>query len=122
MHFLNKLFTFSLMPFLFMSSVYAKDFTLNSTDIAHGDFMKKDQEFQGFGCDGGNQSPQLSWSGAPEGTKAYAILAYDPDAPTGSGWWHWQVINIQKSINKPETGVGKVDTKITTFWQSTNGK
>lgn len=71
---------------------------LTSTDIANGQFMGKAQEFQGFGCSGGNQSPQLSWSGAPEGTQAYAILVHDADAPTGSGWWHWQLVNIPKDV------------------------
>lgn len=44
----------------------------------------------GFGCRGDNQSPQLSWKNPPAGTRSYAVTAYDPDAPTGSGWWHWQ--------------------------------
>lgn len=68
--------------------------------------MKKDQEFQGFGCTGGNLSPQLSWSGAPKGTKAFALLAYDPDAPTGSGWWHWQIVNIPQNVSNLATGAG----------------
>ena len=69
-------------------------FTLKSTDISHGEHMTKAQEFQGFGCTGENKSPQLEWSNPPKGTQAFAILAYDPDAPTGSGWWHWQAVNI----------------------------
>ncbi len=88
------------------TSVLAESFTLTSKDIAHGEFMSKNQEFQGFGCTGKNQSPQLSWSGAPEGTKAYALLVHDPDAPTGSGWWHWQVINIPANITTLKTGAG----------------
>lgn len=82
----------------------AGSFTLASTDIAHGKFMGKKQEFQGFGCAGGNQSPQLSWSGAPAGTVAYAILAHDADAPTGSGWWHWQLVNIPKEVTSLPAG------------------
>jgi Raf kinase inhibitor-like YbhB/YbcL family protein len=50
--------------------------------------------FKGFGCTGSNVSPALSWSGAPSGTKSFAVSMYDPDAPTGSGWWHWVVFNI----------------------------
>lgn len=86
---------------------YADSFTLSSSDIAEGQTMSKQQEFQGFGCTGENQSPQLSWSGAPEGTEAYAILVHDPDAPTGgSGWWHWQMINIPKEVTHLDADAG----------------
>jgi Raf kinase inhibitor-like YbhB/YbcL family protein len=86
-------------------------FTLSSTDIAQGKSMSKAQEFNGFGCAGDDLSPQLSWSGAPEGTVAYAILAYDPDAPTGSGWWHWQVVNIPAEVTSIASGAGKAESK-----------
>ena len=69
-------------------------FTLQSADITDGKPLTKQQEFSGFGCDGGNHSPALSWSGVPAGTKSLALTVYDPDAPTGSGWWHWVVFNI----------------------------
>ncbi|WP_375055157.1 YbhB/YbcL family Raf kinase inhibitor-like protein [Zobellella sp. DQSA1] len=84
----------------------AGEFTLTSTDIAPGELMASAQEFQGFGCAGGNLSPQLSWSGAPQGTRAFAILAYDPDAPTGSGWWHWQLVNIPVEVRSLPAGAG----------------
>ena len=84
----------------------AEPFKLSSNDIAHGKFMNKTQEFQGFGCDGGNTSPQLSWRGAPKGTEAFAVFAYDPDAPTGSGWWHWQVVNIPKEVTSLPSDAG----------------
>ena len=71
--------------------------------------MPKAQEFKGFGCDGGNLSPQLSWSGIPQGTKSFAITAYDPDAPTGSGWWHWQVVNIPADTFFLPAGAGSAD-------------
>ena len=69
-------------------------FTLTSPDIADGSTIAQSFEFDGFGCSGRNQSPVLRWSGAPEGTKSFALTMYDPDAPTGSGWWHWVVFNI----------------------------
>ncbi len=94
---------------LVSASTMAEPFTLTSTDISNGKVMALDQEFQGFGCNGGNRSPQLSWRGAPEGTEAFAITAYDPDAPTGSGWWHWQLVNIPKHIDTVSTGIGRSD-------------
>jgi Raf kinase inhibitor-like YbhB/YbcL family protein len=53
--------------------------------------------FNSFGCSGENVSPQISWSNVPAGTKSFAVTVYDPDAPTGSGWWHWLVVNIPTS-------------------------
>ena len=68
-------------------------FTVNSTGFAD-DGTLPDAQVQAKG----NRSPQLSWSGAPEGTKSYAITCYDPDAPTGSGFWHWTVANIPADV------------------------
>ncbi|MCF1707212.1 YbhB/YbcL family Raf kinase inhibitor-like protein [Tabrizicola sp. J26] len=68
--------------------------TLTSTDLTEGGTMPAAQVFNGFGCSGLNLSPSLEWSGAPDGTKSFILTAYDPDAPTGSGWWHWTVVNI----------------------------
>ncbi|MDH7800755.1 Raf kinase inhibitor-like YbhB/YbcL family protein [Rhizobium sp. AN70] len=76
----------------------AQDFRLSSSSIAEGAQLSTAFVFTGFGCNGSNQSPQLSWSGAPENTKSFAVTAYDPDAPTGSGWWHWNVVNIPSSV------------------------
>jgi len=87
-------------------SAAAADFKLTSTDIANGKKMGAQQVFEGFGCSGGNVSPQLSWQGAPAGTKSFAITAYDPDAPTGSGWWHWTVVNLPVSTMSLPTGAG----------------
>lgn len=95
---------------LFAQTSFALELT--STDIAHGEFMPRAQEFTGFGCDGGNLSPALSWSGAPKGTEAFALLVHDPDAPTGSGWWHWQVINIPKNVTTLKAGAGTKDSEV----------
>ncbi len=82
---------------VFTPYAYAQNLSLKSDDIEEGQTLSNNHVFQGFGCEGGDKSPQLSWSGAPTGTKSFAITAYDPDAPTGSGWWHWNVINIPAS-------------------------
>lgn len=88
------------------SSSFANSLTLSSHDIAHGELMSKEQEFNGFGCNGSDLSPHLKWSNAPKETKSFAITAYDPDAPTGSGWWHWQMVNISKNTMEIATGEG----------------
>lgn len=84
------------------SMIMAGNFTLTSATI--GGQLTKSEEFNGFGCSGSNLSPELVWSDAPKGTKSFALTVYDPDAPTGSGWWHWQVVNIPKNINKIDAG------------------
>ena len=74
-------------------------FTLTSNDFKDGDVLP-DAHVQAKG----NRSPHLAWSGAPEGTKSFAITAYDPDAPTGSGFWHWTVANIPADLSEIPTG------------------
>jgi Raf kinase inhibitor-like YbhB/YbcL family protein len=86
--------------------VRAADFTLTSTDIANGSHLPEAQVFSGFGCSGGNRSPALAWSGAPADTKSFAVTVYDPDAPTGSGWWHWVVYNIPAGTTALQGGAG----------------
>jgi len=68
--------------------------TLTSPDIEPGAKISDEQVASIMGCPGKNISPALSWSGAPEGTKSFALSVYDPDAPTGSGFWHWVVFDI----------------------------
>jgi phosphatidylethanolamine-binding protein (PEBP) family uncharacterized protein len=71
----------------------ANAMTLTSTDVKPGAKIVDEQAFNGWDCTGKNVSPALSWSGAPKGTKSFAVSIYDPDAPTGSGFWHWWVAN-----------------------------
>jgi Raf kinase inhibitor-like YbhB/YbcL family protein len=92
-------------------SPLVQGFELTSSDIEAGKPMPKAQEYQGFGCDGGNISPQLAWQDIPEGTKSFAVTAYDPDAPTGSGWWHWVVFNIPADVTSLPKGAGSGDGK-----------
>jgi Raf kinase inhibitor-like YbhB/YbcL family protein len=81
-------------------------FTLSSTDFTEGGTLASAQVFNEFGCKGGNISPALAWSGAPAGTKSFALLMHDPDAPTGSGWWHWVVYNIPAGTSSLPAGAG----------------
>ncbi|MCB1433431.1 MAG: YbhB/YbcL family Raf kinase inhibitor-like protein [Alphaproteobacteria bacterium] len=80
-------------------------FTLTSPDLASGSF---DSKFilNGFGCTGGNVSPALTWANVPEGTKSLALQVHDPDAPTGSGFWHWTVYNIPPTATGLAQGAG----------------
>lgn len=91
---------------------YGGEMTISSNDIQPGQLMNKQHEFKGFGCDGGNLSPQLSWSNAPQGTRSFAISAFDPDAPTGSGWWHWQVINIPAGVHAVAQNAGSLTASL----------
>ncbi|MCZ4306214.1 YbhB/YbcL family Raf kinase inhibitor-like protein [Zoogloeaceae bacterium G21618-S1] len=84
----------------------ADDFTLGSPDVADGKRIAEQHVFKGFGCDGGNVSPALAWRHPPAGTQSYAVTVYDPDAPTGSGWWHWVVVNLPAQTTGLAAGAG----------------
>ncbi len=79
---------------------------LTSTDVHAGAKIANPHVFNGMDCTGNNLSPALQWQGAPAGTKSYAVTVYDPDAPTGSGWWHWVVYNIPGNVTRLATGAG----------------
>jgi Raf kinase inhibitor-like YbhB/YbcL family protein len=80
-------------------------FKVTSTDVATGEEMAKTYRSD---TGGGNTSPELSWSGFPEGTKSFVVSMYDQDAPTGSGFWHWEVYNLPASTTSLPTGAGAV--------------
>lgn len=81
------------------------NFTLTSPDLASGVF---DNKFilNGFGCSGGNVSPAIEWRNIPAGTKSLSLQVHDPDAPTGSGFWHWGVYNIPVTATGLAQGAG----------------
>ena len=81
-------------------------FTLTSTHIADQQALPLQFVHSAMGAGGQNVSPDLAWSGAPEGTQSYALTMYDPDAPTGSGWWHWVVYDIPASATGLVMGAG----------------
>lgn len=89
------------------SLVHAEGFTLSSPEIA-GQLSNR-QVFNGFGCCGENISPKLSWENAPAGTKSFAVTAYDPDAPTGSGWWHWVIFDIPAGVHSLASDAGNIN-------------
>jgi Raf kinase inhibitor-like YbhB/YbcL family protein len=80
-----------------MCASAAQAFSLSSPTFVEGKTLPPEHVFNSFGCDGTNHSPAISWRDAPAGTKSFAVTIYDPDAPTGSGWWHWLVANIPAS-------------------------
>jgi Raf kinase inhibitor-like YbhB/YbcL family protein len=81
-------------------------FKIHSNDWSEGARMPFEHVLNGMGLTGGNLSPHISWSGAPAGTKSYVLLVHDPDAPTGSGWWHWVVYDLPASTTELKRGAG----------------
>ena len=89
----------------------AEDFRLTSPDVADGGTIKAGQVYKGSGCTGANVSPALRWSGAPAAAKSFAVTLFDPDAPTGSGWWHWIVFNIPVAVTRLPANAGAADSQ-----------
>lgn len=79
-------------------------FVVTSTDVTDGAPLKDDQV-----AELGNTSPQLSWSGAPDGTRSYVVTCFDPDAPTPCGYWHWSLVDIPADVTSLDTGAAAGD-------------
>ena len=103
---MRKLLLTTAMLLAGVASVSAAQLTVTSSDIKPGARIADEQVANGFGCSGGNVSPALSWSGAPKGTKSFALSVYDPDAPTGSGFWHWVMFDIPASVTSLPKNAG----------------
>ena len=108
----NKVLAASFALTLLANASAAQALSLTSPDIKPGATIADEQVFNSFGCTGKNISPALNWSGAPKGTKSFALSVYDPDAPTGSGFWHWVIFNIPTGVTSLPNGAGdpKSDT------------
>lgn len=87
-------------------AVHAGDFRLSSPVLNEDGWLPFEQTLDGFGCTGPNLSPAMAWENVPPGTQSIALTLYDPDAPTGSGWWHWVVINIPADVPGLAAGAG----------------
>lgn len=88
---------------------------VTSRDFKDGDYLANDHVLSasyGFGCAGSNESPQLAWSDVPDGTRSFAVTCFDPDAPTGSGFWHWVVVNIPATARELPRGAGNPNGRL----------
>ncbi len=97
---------------LISSGAQAQSFDLSSPDVSSNAPIASQFVFNGFGCTGGNLSPALAWKNPPAGTKSFAVMLHDQDAPTGgAGFWHWIVVNLPANATSLPQGAGAADGK-----------
>ncbi|MEM7488021.1 MAG: YbhB/YbcL family Raf kinase inhibitor-like protein [Pseudomonadota bacterium] len=96
----------TLAALLLLAGTAQAEMRLTSPDIPEDGRLQPDQVFAGFGCTGGNLAPALAWTGAPDGTRSFVVTVHDPDAPTGSGWWHWAVFDLPADTDALPEGAG----------------
>ena len=106
----SLLLVITVFTFLLGGDLWAQQFVLKSDDL--GEKLSQAQVYSGFGCRGKNISPSLKWANAPAGAKSFAVTVFDPDAPTGSGWWHWVIFNIPGGVNELKADAGRIEKKL----------
>lgn len=94
-------------PYDFLPAVPA--LALTSDDLSDRGRLSEAHVADSMGCGGDNLSPHLAWSGAPSGTRSYAVTCFDPDAPTGSGFWHWVLFDVPADVTELPRGAGSGD-------------
>lgn len=104
-------FALNLACLLALGAAHAGEFRLEA-DAGKGGRLAHAQYANVFGCDGDNRSPALRWHDAPAGTRSFVVTMYDPDAPTGSGWWHWVVANLPAGTDHLDAGAGNPGGKL----------
>lgn len=111
---MNRVSTFLSCSALSLTLISSGAFSmeLSSAQVTNGKSLKSQQIFNQWGCKGDSISPELQWKDVPKGTKSFAVTMFDPDAPTGSGWWHWVMINIPADIQKLPLNAGDENGKL----------